>query len=106
MTVSNKTAALVQPAVPPDRGERLGVNRKHDEASDRQSAYRAILISALGLAATGTVELLIALYTGSVALLGDALHNLGCFHLGHRLRWLSRLQAQAHPEVPLRLRPS
>ncbi len=33
-------------------------------------------ISALGLALTGLVELAIALVSGSVALLGDALHNL------------------------------
>jgi cation diffusion facilitator family transporter len=49
---------------------------KHDEAGDRAEAYRAIVLSALGLALTGGVELLLALYTGSVALLGDALHNL------------------------------
>jgi cation diffusion facilitator family transporter len=33
-------------------------------------------VSAIGLAMTGTVELAIALMTGSVGLLGDALHNL------------------------------
>jgi divalent metal cation (Fe/Co/Zn/Cd) transporter len=33
-------------------------------------------ISALGLVATGLVELALALLTGSVALLADALHNL------------------------------
>jgi cation diffusion facilitator family transporter len=33
-------------------------------------------VSAIGLALTGGVELLLALFTGSVALLGDALHNL------------------------------
>ncbi|MBO0847997.1 MAG: cation transporter [Pseudonocardia sp.] len=47
-----------------------------DEAEDRAAANRAIVVSAVGLAATGAVELGIAAATGSVALLGDALHNL------------------------------
>jgi cation diffusion facilitator family transporter len=33
-------------------------------------------VSALGLALTGGIELALAIFTGSVALLGDALHNL------------------------------
>jgi cation diffusion facilitator family transporter len=49
---------------------------KHDEKTDRKAAHRAILFSAVGLAITGGIELLLALYTGSVALLGDSLHNL------------------------------
>lgn len=49
---------------------------RHDEAADRAAAHRAIVISAVGLAATGLAELAVALITGSVALLGDALHNL------------------------------
>jgi cation diffusion facilitator family transporter len=49
---------------------------KHDEQKDRKAAHRAISLSAVGLAITGGVELLLALYTGSVALLGDSLHNL------------------------------
>src|SRR5579859_7326453 len=51
----------------------------HDEAREREhrtAANRAIAVSALGLALTGAIELAIALLTGSVALLGDALHNL------------------------------
>lgn len=48
----------------------------HNEAADRAAAHRAIVVSAIGLAATGAVELGIATVTGSVALLGDALHNL------------------------------
>lgn len=47
-----------------------------DDASERRQANRAVAISALGLALTGLVELAIALVSGSVALLGDALHNL------------------------------
>jgi cation diffusion facilitator family transporter len=42
----------------------------------RHAANRAIVVSAVGLALTGAIELAIALLTGSVALLGDALHNL------------------------------
>ena len=48
----------------------------HDELAHRRAANRAVAISALGLAVTGGVELALALLTGSVALLGDALHNL------------------------------
>jgi cation diffusion facilitator family transporter len=35
-----------------------------------------VAVSAVGLAITGGVELVLAIFTGSVALLGDALHNL------------------------------
>lgn len=47
-----------------------------DDAAERRQANRAIAVSAIGLALTGLVELAIALLSGSVALLGDALHNL------------------------------
>ena len=47
-----------------------------DDASERRQANRAIAVSAIGLALTGLIELAIALLSGSVALLGDALHNL------------------------------
>jgi cation diffusion facilitator family transporter len=49
---------------------------RHDEAAHRRDANRAVGVSAIGLAVTGGVELLLAIVTGSVALLGDALHNL------------------------------
>jgi len=49
---------------------------RFDDAADRRAANRAVGVSAMGLAATGVVELIIALVTGSVGLLGDALHNL------------------------------
>ncbi|GAC1441553.1 MAG: cation diffusion facilitator family transporter [Mycobacteriales bacterium] len=49
---------------------------RHDEAEHRRAANRAVGVSAAGLAVTGLVELALALFTGSVALLGDALHNL------------------------------
>lgn len=48
----------------------------HDERRHRSAANRAVGWSAAGLAATGLVELALAVVTGSVALLGDAIHNL------------------------------
>jgi cation diffusion facilitator family transporter len=47
-----------------------------DDAGERRQANRAVGFSAIGLAVTGAIELLIAVLTGSVGLLGDALHNL------------------------------
>jgi cation diffusion facilitator family transporter len=47
-----------------------------DDAGDRRQANRAVAVSAVGLAVTGLVELLLAVLTGSVGLLGDAIHNL------------------------------
>ncbi|WP_110314965.1 cation diffusion facilitator family transporter [Mycolicibacterium moriokaense] len=47
-----------------------------DDRGERRGANRAIAVSAAGLAITGLIELAIALVSGSVALLGDALHNL------------------------------
>lgn len=49
---------------------------RSDDASERRQANRAVAVSAAGLAATGIAELLIAVLTGSVGLLGDAIHNL------------------------------
>jgi len=47
-----------------------------DDAAERRQANRAIAVSAAGLGVTGLVELLLAVLTGSVGLLGDAIHNL------------------------------
>jgi cation diffusion facilitator family transporter len=47
-----------------------------DDVRERRQANRAVAVSAAGLALTGLVELIIAVVSGSVALLGDALHNL------------------------------
>jgi cation diffusion facilitator family transporter len=47
-----------------------------DDAQERRQANRAIAVSAIGLAATGLVELVLAMLTSSVGLLGDAIHNL------------------------------
>ena len=46
------------------------------EREHRNQANSALVISAIGLGLTGSIELLLAILTGSVALLGDALHNL------------------------------
>jgi cation diffusion facilitator family transporter len=47
-----------------------------DDAQDRRAANTAVAVSAIGLAGTGLLELLLAILTGSVGLLGDAIHNL------------------------------
>jgi cation diffusion facilitator family transporter len=47
-----------------------------DDTADRRQANRAVAVSAAGLAVTGLAELLLAVLTGSVGLLGDAIHNL------------------------------
>jgi divalent metal cation (Fe/Co/Zn/Cd) transporter len=47
-----------------------------DDRGDRRQANRAIGFSAVGLALAGVIELALALLSGSVGLLGDALHNL------------------------------
>jgi cation diffusion facilitator family transporter len=49
---------------------------RHDERGHRHQANQALGLSALGLAIAGGIELAIAVLSGSVALLGDALHNL------------------------------
>jgi Co/Zn/Cd efflux system component len=66
----HKTAGLRDPAAAfPLPGTR-------DDVQERRDANRAIAVSAIGLAATGIAELLLAVLTGSVGLLGDAIHNL------------------------------
>lgn len=57
-------------------GEETGRHSAVDDATDRRAANRAVGVSAVGQAITGVVELLLALVTGSVGLLGDAFHNL------------------------------
>lgn len=47
-----------------------------DDAEERRQANRAVAVSAVGLGLTGLAELLVAVLTGSVGLLGDAIHNL------------------------------
>ncbi|HEY0813493.1 MAG TPA: cation diffusion facilitator family transporter [Pseudonocardia sp.] len=49
---------------------------RHNDTEERRQADRAVGISAIGLAITGLLELVVAIFTGSVALLSDALHNL------------------------------
>jgi cation diffusion facilitator family transporter len=47
-----------------------------DDTGERHQANRAVGVSAIGLALAGLLELFLAVLSGSVALLGDALHNL------------------------------
>lgn len=72
-----------------------------EDAEHRRAANRAIGLSAVGLGLTGAVELGIALLSGSVGLLGDALHNLSdvstsaALFLGFRLS--RRAATPSHP---------
>lgn len=59
-----------------DPGTTFTVARAGDEGDDRRQANRAVGWGGVGLALTGLIELLLALLSGSVSLLGDALHNL------------------------------
>lgn len=47
-----------------------------DDIQERRLANRAVGVSAVGLAVTGLIELSLAILSGSVGLLADALHNL------------------------------
>jgi cation diffusion facilitator family transporter len=66
----HKTLGLRDPAAA------FPLARVRDDADERRQANRAIAVSAVGLGVTGLVELLLAVLTGSVGLLGDAIHNL------------------------------
>ena len=46
------------------------------DSAHRHEAHRALWLSALGLTLTGGIEFAIALLSGSVGLLSDAIHNL------------------------------
>lgn len=59
-----------------DPGVAFPLPKTRDDARDRREATQAVAVSAVGLAATGLIELLLAILTGSVGLLGDAIHNL------------------------------
>jgi cation diffusion facilitator family transporter len=66
----HKTSGLRDPATA------FPLASTRDDAQERRAANRAIAVSAAGLAATGLIELLLAVLTGSVGLLADAIHNL------------------------------
>ncbi len=66
----HKTSGLRDPAAA------FALPKIRDDARDRREANRAVAVSAAGLAATSLTELLLAVLTGSVGLLGDAIHNL------------------------------
>ena len=59
-----------------DPGAAFPLPRVRDDADDRRAANRAVAVSAAGLAGAGLAELALAVLTGSVGLLGDAIHNL------------------------------
>jgi cation diffusion facilitator family transporter len=59
-----------------DPAEAFPLLGTRDDNQDRRAANRAVAVSAIGLAGTGIAELLLAILTGSVGLLGDAIHNL------------------------------
>ena len=59
-----------------DPAARFPLHATVDDSHERRQANRAVAVSAFGLALTGLLEMAIALLSGSVALLGDALHNL------------------------------
>jgi divalent metal cation (Fe/Co/Zn/Cd) transporter len=70
----HKTSGLRDPAASfPLPGTR-------DDAQDRRQANRAVAVSALGLGASGLIELLLAILTGSVGLLGDHPQPVGRVH--------------------------
>jgi len=66
----HKTSGLRDPAAA------FALPAVRDDAGDRRAANRAVAVSAIGLGATGLAELALAVLTGSVGLLGDAIHNL------------------------------
>jgi cation diffusion facilitator family transporter len=66
----HKTAGVRDPAAA------FPLPRTRDDVQERREANQAIAVSAIGLAATGIIEVLLAVLTGSVGLLGDAIHNL------------------------------
>jgi cation diffusion facilitator family transporter len=84
-----------------DPGLAFPLARVRDDADERRQANRAVAVSAVGLGVTGLAELLVALLTGSVGLLGDAIHNLSdvstsaVVYLGFRLS--RRLPTERYP---------
>lgn len=71
--------------------DQFPLGQRFDDRDDRRDANRAVEVSAIGLAITGLFELSLGLLSGSVGLLGDALHNLsdvstsGVVFIGFRL---------------------
>ena len=70
MSTDESSTATPHPVSDPDADARAL------DAVHRRDANRAIVVSALGLALTGGIELVLAFVTNSVGLLSDALHNL------------------------------
>src|SRR6266516_568156 len=59
------------------RGDVVYLEPSGRDESNRRRAMRAVVVSSLGLLVTSAFEISITVLSGSVALLSDALHNLG-----------------------------
>src|SRR6266702_578085 len=59
------------------RGEVVYLAKAGQDEANRRRAMRAIVVSSFGLLLTSAFEISITVLSGSVALLSDALHNLG-----------------------------
>jgi cation diffusion facilitator family transporter len=59
------------------QGDVIYLDPSGQDDSNRRRAMRAIVVSSLGLLLTSAFEIFITVLSGSVALLSDALHNLG-----------------------------
>jgi divalent metal cation (Fe/Co/Zn/Cd) transporter len=97
----HKTLGLRDPATA------FPLPRVRDPAADRRAANRAVAVSAIGLGATGLIELVLAVLTGSVGLLGDAIHNLSDVSTSARARWTGRtlrveIEGWVDPALPAR----
>jgi cation diffusion facilitator family transporter len=88
----HKTAGLRDPAAA------FPLPASRDDVQERREANQAIGVSAAGLAVTGVVELLLAILTGSVGLLGDAIHNLSDVSTSAVVFWGFRLSRRGPTE--------
>ena len=86
---------------PTDSWDPFPPTARADDGAHRTQANRAVGVSAVGLGLTGLAELAIAILSGSVGLLSDALHNLSdvstslAVFLG--FRWSKRAASPSHP---------
>jgi len=108
----HKTSGLRDPAAA------FPLPRHRDDTQDRRQANRAVAVSALGLAATGLIELLLAVVTGSVGL-ADGVDPVvittaeavagsvpGVIHAHARARWTGRtlraeIEGWVDPDLPV-----
>ncbi|MGH9124488.1 MAG: cation diffusion facilitator family transporter [Acidimicrobiales bacterium] len=76
----------------------IGEAQAAADLADRRAGRRALAVSAAGLAATGAIELVIAVVSGSVGLLGDAIHNLS--DVSTSLVLVAGFRLSARPATP------